>query len=209
MDIPIYVINLQRSVARREEMIRQLSGLGLEFSIVKAVDGKEVEESVLMKDYSSSESKRLHGRDLIKNEIACLISHVSLYQGMVRDGIGCAVILEDDVYLGMAFKMFVSSLPSMMDDDWEIINLFSNQKSVPFGDPVFDIYRYSRFSGPCNRTVAYALKLSGSVKLLQHAYPIRLAADGLTGRFGETGIKMRGILPHVAHLRDVPSDIWS
>jgi glycosyl transferase family 25 len=56
-------------------------------------------------------------------------------------------------------------------------------------------------------TAGYALKLSGAKKLLQYAYPIRFAADGLTGRFRETGVEMRGILPHIIHMRDVPSDI--
>jgi len=209
LEVPICVINLERSEARRAEMTRQLSALGLPFKIVKAVDGKNVDRSVLEKDYSSSESRRIHGKDLTSNRIAASLSHISVYQWMVREKVGCAVILEDDVYVGASFKMFVSSLPSMFDDEWEIINLFSHKHSTPFGNPVFDIYRYSRFSGSCNMSAAYALKLSGAIKLLQYAYPIRFASDGLTGRFNETGVEMRGILPHVVQMMDVPSDIWS
>jgi glycosyl transferase family 25 len=209
LEVPIYVINLERSEARRSAMTRQISALGLPFTMVKAVDGKNVDRETLHREYSSSDSKRIHGRDLKDTEIASALSHISVYQGMVQDGMECAVILEDDVYVGAAFKMFVSSLPSMIEDDWEIINLFSHRSSVPFGDPVFDIYRYSRFSGACNMAAAYALKLSGATKLLRHAYPIRFAGDGLTGRFHETGIEMRGLLPHVVQMMEVPSDIGS
>jgi glycosyl transferase, family 25 len=207
MNIPIYVINLERSAARRAEMTRQLSGLALPFEIVNAIDGKKVDRTVLEKDYSSSESRRLHGRDLTPNEIACSLSHISVYERMAQERIRCSVILEDDVQVEVAFKTFVSKLPHMMNDDWGILNLFSDQKSTPFGDPVFGIYRYSRFQGPCNRTAAYALKLSGAERLLECARPIRFAADGLTGKFRETGIGMLGILPKLVGLKNFPSDI--
>jgi glycosyl transferase family 25 len=203
----IFVINLERSTARRADMIRQLSELRLNFTIVRAVDGQACDKSTLEKEYSSQQSKRLHGRDLTPNEIACSLSHISVYERMVQERLRCSVILEDDVQIEFAFKIFFSKLPNMMNDDWEIINLFSDQKSTPFGDPVFGAYRYSRFQGPCNRTAAYALKLSGAKKLLEFARPIRFAADGLTGRFHETGIEMLGILPELISLKNVPSDI--
>jgi GR25 family glycosyltransferase involved in LPS biosynthesis len=40
VDLPIWVLNLERSKERRAFMEKQLQNLDLEFEIIKAVDGK-------------------------------------------------------------------------------------------------------------------------------------------------------------------------
>jgi len=190
-------------------MERQFSKLDLIYNFIDAVDGKNLDKSYINKYYSSHETKKLHGRELTRGEIGCSLSHLSLYKKMVTDGSDYAVILEDDIYIGSSFREFIDQLPRLLSDDWEMINLISDTKSTPIGKPIFDIYRYTRFHSSSNRTAAYVIKLSAALKLLRYAYPIRFAADGLTGRFMETGVRLYGLSPDIVALRDVNSDIGS
>ena len=204
---PIYVINLPNSTSRRHEMENQLTKLGLPFTIVEAVDGNALEQSYIDKYYSSPESQRLHGRELTRGELGCAFSHISIYKKMITDGSDYVVILEDDIYIGESFRKYISLLPELLSEDWEMINLISDTASAPIGNPVFDIYRYSHFLDHSNSAAAYVIKKSAALKLLENAYPIRCAADGLTGRFIETGVRLYGLSPCIVALREVPSDI--
>jgi len=204
---PIYVINLSTSINRKRCMEEQLSKLNLEFTFVDAVDGRKLDKLYIDKHYSSCETNKLHGRELTGGELGCSLSHISIYKRMIADGSDYAVVLEDDIYIGSSFREFIDLLPQLQSDGWEMINLISDTKSTSCGKPVFDIYRYSRFHDSSNRAAAYAIKLSAALKLLKYAYPIRFAADGLTGRFMETGVRLYGLSPDIVALRDVDSDI--
>ena len=206
---PIYVINLPTSIKRKEEMEKQLSKLDLVFTFIVAVDGRNLDQLYIDKYYSSRETRKLHGRELTRGELGCSLSHISIYERMIKDGSNYAVVLEDDIYIGNSFREFIDLLPQLQSDDWEMINLISDTRSTPFGKPVFDIHRYSLFHSSSNRTAAYVIKQSAAQKLLRYAYPIRFASDGLTGRFRETGVRLYGLSPNIVALRDVDSDIGS
>ena len=207
MQIPVFVINLNRSEGRRREVSNILNELGIEFTIIRAIDGQNADPQILKRHYSPDASIKLHGRNLHDNEIACSLSHLSIYKMMVRENIECAVILEDDVFLKDSFKSLILEAPNIIKREWDIINLYSNAKDVAFGEPIFGSHKFSKFKYDCNGTVAYIIKITGAIKLIQHAYPIRYAADGLTGRFREFDVKMLGISPQVVGVRCVPSDI--
>ena len=81
--------------------------------------------------------------------------------------------------------------------------MVSNTPSIPEVEPLFDIYSFSRFVEPPGRTGAYCLKLSAAEKMLGFAYPVRYAADGLTGNSEKIGVKLFGILPEIVAVNDV------
>ena len=99
----------------------------------------------------------------------------------------------------------LESLPA----DWEFVNLSTSAKHVPFGEPIFDIYRPCRFEGYSHTSVAYLIRNSGAKKLLDHVYPIRWFADGLTARPHITGLITYGIHPPVAAHGNFASTIWT
>lgn len=87
-----YIINLKRSNERRETIERLISGIGIEYRFIEAVDGKEMEDG----DYE----RYLHGRpadEMMKSEVACTLSHCKAYRTMLQEGTKMALILEDDV----------------------------------------------------------------------------------------------------------------
>jgi glycosyl transferase family 25 len=88
----VYVINMERSIKRRKSMERHLSSLGIDFELIKAIDGRLL----------STEP----GQDLIadkppmgKTEIGCLLSHCKVYELMQHSADEFALVLEDDVLI--------------------------------------------------------------------------------------------------------------
>ncbi len=84
----------------------------------------------------------------------------------------------------------------------------TSAKQIPFGAPIYDVYRACRFEGYANGACAYLLNRAGAKKLLSHVYPIRWAADGITGRTYITGLVSYGVDPRVVALSNFESDIW-
>jgi glycosyl transferase, family 25 len=93
--VKAYVINLARSRDRREHMTAELKKTGLDYEIVTAVDGREVD---------------LHDRTIVDPALAYrtpfppgvaggALSHLSVYRKIVEDGLDEALVLEDDVRL--------------------------------------------------------------------------------------------------------------
>ncbi len=200
-----YVINLARAVERRVYMEQQLQRLGIDYEIFPAVDGQELSEEDLQQ-YSSKDSKKLNGRELSKNEIGCALSHLRIYEKLISSGEENVLILEDDINIG---QMFVEILrhKEKLPPDWEFINFITDAKEQPFGPPIFDIYRPSRFKNRANRCAANLVNVKGARKLAGHARPIRTSSDGLTGRTEITGLISYGIYPRVVTLREVESTI--
>lgn len=80
-----YVINMERSVNRRISMEQQLDKLGVDYEIVKAVDGS------LMPDAPGTQGQ------FSKSEIGCMLSHCKVYEMMQHSDAPYALILEDDI----------------------------------------------------------------------------------------------------------------
>jgi glycosyl transferase family 25 len=59
---------------------------------------------------------------LSPGELACFMSHVSIWQKMVDEQIPHLAIFEDDVYLGQNADYFLSS-DTWIQSDWQIIKL--------------------------------------------------------------------------------------
>lgn len=206
MDIQIFLINLKRSTIRFEQMDQQLKSLDIPYILFEAIDGHNLTEKHL-EQYSSKHSFLLHNRDLLKGEIGCALSHIELYQKIVKENIPISIILEDDLIIKKEFKEFLLIIKDIINDDWEFLNLCSFTPCVLAEKLFYKNFKYTVFTGHATGTCAQVIKLSAAKRLLEHAFPIRFAADGLTGRFSETGLKMLGVYPNLVSLREIESDI--
>lgn len=205
MQIPVFLINLKRSFKRLGYMEQQLNSIEIPYFLFEATDGNSLTAEELY-EYSSEESNRIHNRDLSKGEIGCAWSHIKLYKKILEEKISVSVILEDDLIIKKEFKEFFSILPNIINDDWEFLNLYSYTPYL-ISKKAFYNFKYTIFTGHATGTCAQVIKLSAAKRLLEHAFPIRFAADGLTGRFSETGLKMLGVYPNLVSLREIESDI--
>ena len=148
--ISIYVISLSRMPERRLHMQRQLDTLGLRYEFVDVDDidkyeleskiyrmqiarQLDIEESTLenkyaaIVDYAKTEQDKSWKNDNL-GSLAIALSHIRIYNLMVRDGIGWACILEDDATLLHTFPEVLRIASKL---EWDIL-LLVNQPTNYF-----------------------------------------------------------------------------
>ena len=112
--IPIYVINLRRTPERRLYMQRQLDSFGLEYQWIEAVDAY---------DFTDTD---LEGVDLNADNqpmaMACLLSHIKVYDQVIKNNHEMACILEDDAELLPTFPNILD-YEKLQKENWEILLL--------------------------------------------------------------------------------------
>jgi len=103
--IPIFLINLDRRKDRARVMEKRLEGL--EYHRISAVDGATLRLNQVQKKHLE---KALY--PLTKNELACILSHLSICEKMLAEQIPFGCVLEDDVILSEELGSF------LRDDQW-------------------------------------------------------------------------------------------
>ena len=99
MKIQTYIINLEKSVLRREYMDNLLSIYSfLDIHYVKGVEGKKLSESEISERFDKDRCLKRYGRTLSLGEIGCTLSHRECYEKLLSTSSGYALILEDDIH---------------------------------------------------------------------------------------------------------------
>jgi glycosyl transferase, family 25 len=88
-----YVINLARSTDRRAHITAELKKTGLEYEIITAVDGRELD----LTDTSIVDPGLTGMTQFVPGVAGGALSHLSAYEKMLADGRDAALVLEDDV----------------------------------------------------------------------------------------------------------------
>ena len=197
-EVSVFVISLERSVERRRRVAEMLESLKVKFTIFPAIDGSALSPQEL-ELYSSDLAVKKAGRELVAGEIGCYLSHLRLWESIGETGIQNALILEDDAEIGSAAVNIIHRR-RRLPPDWETVNFLSDTQVLVQGDPIWDIHRVGEYAGWANRASTYLVNSRGVEKLVKAALPIALAADGLTGRVQETGLRLYGVYPPAAGL---------
>ena len=90
-----YVINLARSVDRRAHITAELKKTGLDYQIVTAVDGRDLD----LNDPTLVDPSLTTKTVSVAGATGCALSHLIAYRNMIADGLDAALVLEDDVIL--------------------------------------------------------------------------------------------------------------
>ena len=205
IDIPVWVLNLERHKDRRQFMEEQLSRLGIAHEIIPAVDGSALTAQQLQL-YSEKDAQKIWGRKLINNEIGCYLSHVSMWKRLVEERHEEVLILEDDINIGGAF-LGVMKNRHKFPKDYDLINFCPIAHKTPIGRFIYDIHKIAVLSIPAQRTSAYLLKRRGAERLLRKVYPICGPIDELMGRDQLTGLISYGVDPQVVVTGEFDSTI--
>ena len=151
--IPIYIVNLKRNPERRLFIQRQLDAFNLNYQFVDAVDKYDlkfpedririaqslgIDESILENKYNAilgyvqtrDKRKVEHERQENANlgPFACLLSHIKIYDLIIKNDIGTACILEDD---GTLLPTFPKILKTAAKLEWDILMLASLPSFFP------------------------------------------------------------------------------
>lgn len=130
-NIPVFVINLRRDVAKKEYMRELCKTYNFFPGFIQAVDGSLLSEEECKVVYIKEKCVKKNHRSLSKGEIGCALSHKKIYQKMVDESISKALILEDDI----AFNGELSGVLEMVNDspkNWNIV-LLGHHSCIAWG----------------------------------------------------------------------------
>jgi len=179
---PAYVINLERSPERRLYITSHLRSLGIEPTVVPAFDGKKLSLDEVVQDgrYNDDISRRSFDRSLSMAEIGCGLSHLSIYQRMVREGTPYALVSEDDAQFGPDARQRIEAALQAAPADWGVIQLRFDTRH--FEPPADGLVRFKFGDALPVAATAYLISQRAARALAENTLPIRYPADSLLGR---------------------------
>ena len=197
MTWPSYLINLEENVVRRNNSIRQLKALGLDWYRIDAVNGWKLSDTDIEKFYNAEANRYQAKSPLTAPEIGCYISHLKAWERIASGNSAGGFIFEDDF---LATPELHSVLAEICDDggsNWDMIKLFSLNKSPrtitrqPLGQQHEVVIPYSVPS--C--TLGYGVTVAAAARLADHTIPFYRPVDEDLKFFWETGIRVSLVLP--------------
>ncbi len=193
--IPIFLINLERSTARLERMKDRLETLGLTFERVYAVDGNLLTES---------EKERLNPRRFwqirkFPSEIACYVSHLKAMRLIAERHLPRAIILEDDAAFDDDFAVWAQhDCPIPEDTDVLKLEGFGAQNTIKIPISYYNNRIINFACKPSGGAAAYLLTLAGANKALKMLNIMRGQIDDDLFGYWKNGLKVYEVFPFPA-----------
>ncbi|WP_281757236.1 glycosyltransferase family 25 protein [Succinatimonas hippei] len=215
----IFVINLKEDIERRQSITKCLNELNLDFEIFNAVKGKDIDRHNDPLVYDKDEclvrhnflSKTIMRGKLSDGELGCALSHLGVYQEIVKRNLSGAIILEDDFIPNCNLNAVFSAAYKIVPQA-DIISgyplggglrqsLFTVKKKINIKDflvyrlgvPGFDWFLNRRRRVPT--TACYFISKESCLKLIDIGYPVRFESDVLIGMVAFNKLKYYGIMP--------------
>ncbi|EFA00173.1 glycosyltransferase 25 family member [Tribolium castaneum] len=164
----IFMINLLRRPERRQRMRFCFDELGLQVTIVDAVDGRALNASILQQISPLPEyADPYHKRPMTLGEIGCFLSHYNIWKDIVRNGYETTLVLEDDIRFESFFR---TKVLNVMDEvkrvsGWDLVYL-GRKRLQEDDEPWVEGSSLLVEAGYSYWTLGYVLSLNGAKKLL-------------------------------------------
>ncbi|WP_281825021.1 glycosyltransferase family 25 protein [Sphingobium sp. BS19] len=133
MTVPIYLINLDRSVDRLHFVAQRLETLGLSFSRIAAVDGARLTDEERISFIS--QRPRDGRRGWRQGQIGCFLSHFHAWRQIAAASDTYGLVLEDDIHLSDVTPAVLNDI-SWIPADADIVRLESTGQWLSLGKPV-------------------------------------------------------------------------
>jgi len=167
--VPVLLINLDRSTDRLARMRTEFAGAGLAFERFPAIDGTDLPPSV--RPYFCDASGRIVS-PLRAGEIGCYASHLAIWQRIAEGCYGsAALVCEDDIGLPEALQPLLALLLRATPRGWDVV----------------------RLSSDTNRPVAAVAGLGGGRSLIRYWRAPLLAGAYLVSRAGAGKLLRPGV----------------
>ena len=187
-----YVINIKSNRNKYLHFSNQAKLINLNFSFFEAITPKIMSKTKFL--YRTNEAELNFGRPLMQTEIACALSHISLWQKLLDDNkYDFYLIFEDDVYFNKELNFFVNNQDL---NSYDLIRLCGNK--IRYHKKIKDVSKDSslvEFSYGCLTGAAYRISKKGAIKLLDYCKNLKFPIDILLDRSFDHGVKNYGILP--------------
>lgn len=198
--LQVVLINLERSVKRREQMQRRLHELGLAYHWLKGVDGKLHAEE-LLKTVDVAKFERNVGRDVLLGEIGCYHSHLKAWQYLLETSDDTLLVLEDDVVFGDGF-LTALELALQHKSSWDFLKLNKIRAKQPVCQQSLGSYALNAYIGPATGFGAYLIQRHTIESILPRMLPIRRPIDHEADRIFEHDFRHFGLEPFPSEVRD-------
>ncbi|MDR0534216.1 MAG: glycosyltransferase family 25 protein [Verrucomicrobiales bacterium] len=173
-----FVVNMPSAADRREQITRQLNSLDYPFEFFPAVDGRALSAEEIEINYDRKRALR-ESTGLTLPEIGCALSHIGIYRKMVDEGIGHALILEDDARLEPVVPAMVEKLREHYVEGQPAVVLLSHvpkylkRDSVALAENRVLVNPY----GSCSGAYGYFITLAGARVLSRELWPVWVVSD--------------------------------
>ncbi len=191
--IKSWVINVKSSKEKRKFFLEQAKKCKLDFTFFDAVTPKTLH----LYDYKSDPNlqKSMFARPLMKTEIACAISHISLWKLLLEDNeVEYYCIFEDDTYLNENLSKLIKNIKIK---NFDFIK-FSGLKKVPYKNIIKINNKYSLVRlayGPLD-AASYMISKKAARKLIEYTYNLTHPIDIMLDRSFDHGIPIHAIFPY-------------
>lgn len=194
----VYVINLARSPERRAHISAELRKIGLDYEIVTAVDGRDLD----LNDTTIVDAALIAKNSFPAGTAGCALSHLRVYERIIAAGLNEALILEDDVTLPADLGELADAVaPHLTGAEVALLN---------YGSP--DICKMSMQGAvdlPSGRTLAlpidiaplvnaaaYVITREACERMIEKSLPLRANADDWQFLYREGMLdRIRCVLP--------------
>lgn len=196
-----YVINLARSPERRAHMVAELSKTGIDYEIVQAVDGRELDFDD-PRTVANIEPSVLDSNLLLPNQIACVLSHLHAYRKILDDGSDYGFVFEDDVILPSDLGSLADAIAKhlagaeivLLNFDSKSTCRMTREGSVELPDSrllVLPIDVTDPVSG-----AAYIITRQACERMIEQLLPVRAKVDDWAQRYNEGMLdRVRCVVP--------------
>lgn len=167
-DIPMYYINMDKSIVRRQHMEKEANKFGIKLIRIKAIDGGKKFDNQVDGVYVINEYPTLN-----KRELATTMSHLKAISTAFSNGDEYAIIMEDDVSFELIPFWSENILHTLINEspsDIGIIQLawFSCQGGNCYYYPKYSIHLQSQ-GMYCWSCAAYLITRRGMMDILSVA----------------------------------------
>ena len=196
MNLPAFVISLERATVRRAHMERLASLTTIPFTFIPAVDGRPLSPAETSRHFRANAIRPHYPFKILPGEIGCFLSHRSVWQRMVDENIDRALVLEDDITFDPAAFEAAANFLARAARDEDYVQFLVR----PHRGPVFLRETGPGFDFVCPvlpslRTSAQFVTLGAARKLLQATEIFDRPVDSVLQMGWLTGITPTHIWP--------------
>ena len=158
--LPVFYINRERDVARRQLIEFELKNANLSGIRIPAIGGRAIPGD--LRAYFD-----IDATNLTAGEMGCYASHLLALSALVANRLPWALVLEDDALLPADFAADMQSILANLPSNWDLVHLCRDPcravKAVAQLETGKTLVRYSRVPAGA---VGYLMSSAGAVKFL-------------------------------------------
>lgn len=181
-------------------MEAQLAGLGLPFTLVPGVDGRQ-DRDRLAADLDEPAFVAHVGRPVLPGEVGAYHAHLNVWRAFLDGRAEVALVMEDDVVFHPEFRDALDAALSVRGD-WDFLKLNRIRAKQPICQGTIGPWRLNAYLGPATGLGAYLITRDLARRLLPAMLPVTRPIDHELDRIGAHDFRHFGLEPFPSHVDD-------